>query len=288
MATRLYLTATPAAVEPPLDGEWDYWPELVSYEISPSNPQDLDFWNPYVPISTDPGPLDLAFVRLVSQPLASAVTISGTFRGVWRCYESFWLLNARSAVVVKVVSGDGSVVRGELLRVFNQSDTEWGNWLSRYCPPEQSVNPVSAQAGDRIVIEAGARHSQYSGVQILDVYLGNTAGQDLDYTEGQTDQYNPWWEFSQDLTFQGAAQGEVEMHTAGALVGYKATPAVEMHGTGMLAGYKVPPAIEMQAAGVLVGYKATADLKHRKYPLMNPKSKRFAISPKRTWPLMNH
>ncbi|MBW1953842.1 MAG: hypothetical protein JRI66_12315, partial [Deltaproteobacteria bacterium] len=191
--------------------------------------------------------------------LASAVTISGTFRGVWRPNETFGYLNARSAVLVKVVSGDGSVVRGVLLRVFNQTDTEWSGFRSRYCPPEQAVTPVDAQAGDRIVLELGGRYRPW-GVQALDVYLGNTAAQDLDYTEGQTDQYNPWWEFRQDLPL-GVTQG-----------------------AGLLVGYQVQPEVQVHTAGLLVGYQALADLKHRKYPLINPKSKKFAVSPKRVWP----
>lgn len=149
--------------------------------------------------------------RFVSEPLA-AQTITGTVVALLRARESNAAGNMSGEMTVKVITGDGSTVRGTLYAhpAHTTNAEEWTTTLSaRPFPRGASITPanvtsVSAQAGDRLLIELGyvavnTSSTSYSG----ELSIGApTAGADLSAV-AETATNRGWLEFSQDLVFQG-------------------------------------------------------------------------------------
>jgi hypothetical protein len=149
------------------------------------------------------------FGQWVSAPLAAAhdFTTSETASIVVRGAENTYLLNAFLAYCIRVVSGDGSTERGVLrMQGAFTSDGEWGiaaYWDTRIFSA-QALAAVSAQAGDRIVIEIG---HHINGVLSGTGYLrfgDPSATDDYALTRGLTTNLCPWVELSPTLTFAGS------------------------------------------------------------------------------------
>ena len=160
--------------------------------------------------------VDVLIAQFVGAPL-SAQSISGTLKGQMRCATSDSGGNAdmRAQLLAKVVSNDGSTVRGTLLGFDTgglSSEWEWSafTWRNRQFPRggAQSLSPVSAQDGDRVILEVGYRAhntltTSYTGYLRLE--RGEVAS-DLPEDETSGLAYWPWFEFSSDLTFQPPEQ----------------------------------------------------------------------------------
>lgn len=155
-------------------------------------------------------PADVLIAQYISDPIP-AQTISGTIKGLLRTQESTFMA-ARSQLLVKVVSGDGTVVRGvlyagDLTTSAPNATDEWvqasygGRWFLRNILTSAGTAPVSltsvnAQSGDRIVLEIGARtFLNATGNLLLDTQATGTA--DLISENNVTNR--SWLEFSQNL-----------------------------------------------------------------------------------------
>lgn len=132
-----------------------------------------------------------------------AQEISGSVSGEVRGFETSPPNNAFSAVIIRVVSNDGSTFRGTLLDMTS-GGTEYSTapLQNRETPPASGLTPVTAQAGDRIVIEigmtkletkSGAETQNFGDNHSLDLAVGDNTDNDV---------HNPWIEFSQTLSFQ--------------------------------------------------------------------------------------
>lgn len=228
MATRFYFPATVpgSAIAPTVSSLWrpgvyGSWPRPVRIAsfAPPSGVGLLD--NTAMSRSTDPAessagsPGDVLIAQYISDPIA-AQTISGTIKGLLRVFEGFAGLDARAQLLVKVVSGDGSTTRGvlyggDLTTAAPDSTDEWftsysAHWFLRSTLTSAGASPVtltsvSALAGDRIVLEVGARCFASSSSNLnWDPRAANTT----DLVSADATVARSWLEFSQTIaTDQG-------------------------------------------------------------------------------------
>jgi microcompartment protein CcmK/EutM len=217
-ATRFYLPSTgTAAINPAFDAAWNDTSQVVSrpanitkgtssfVEVTDTEASNSNLW-------------DVCLGRFISEPIA-AQTITGTVRGYIRARENVAGVNARSQMVVRVVSNDGSVVRGTLYAQDNRTvnESEWVTTTTvtaarnaRF-PTTQaaaavpSMTSVTAQDGDRIVIEVGGRavNTVTTNTFTLAMRFGENAA-DLAENETGTTEGAPWVEFDSPIQFQQA------------------------------------------------------------------------------------
>lgn len=139
-----------------------------------------------------------AMHRSVSAPLTQAVTISGTLDYCGWVNETNASMNAVYSICAYVTAGNTDTARGYLVGGATSTvlgTTEWagsGNAL-----PQQTLNPVAAQVGDRIVVVVGyqaqnTKTTSYSG----QFYFGGSGTDSLPAQGANTDA--TWVEFSQD------------------------------------------------------------------------------------------
>lgn len=141
--------------------------------------------------------------QFVSEPLV-AQAISGTVKAYLRAVaESDPTVTPR--LLVKVVSGDGSTIRGTLLAIANYgsgatfstvalTNCAWANG--------DAVSLVNALDGDRLVVEIGISNA-LSADGFVD--FGAPSGtSDLPENETETGNLVPWIEFSGTITLQAS------------------------------------------------------------------------------------
>lgn len=154
-------------------------------------------------------------VRMYVGPPMVAQTITGTIKGQVRGQESATAVNGTLAVHIRVVSNDGSTVRGTLLAV-SASDT--GSTPFEFDPTgltnrkfrdvsenaALSLSSLAVLDGDRPVIEIGFRQIPGSSSTSRSVTLnfGDNSGTDLPEDDTTTAANNPWIEFSNAPLFQ--------------------------------------------------------------------------------------
>jgi len=204
--------------------------------------------------------------RWVIGPLA-AVQISGTIKGQFRCAENNAGASATLAVAIKIIQPNGAD-RSTLLSPV-ASD------LATTVPPEMlaSTTPASGAAnrsfnntaesasvslaaqtptaGDYLVIEVGFR-SATSTSRTIYLRYGDTGANDLEENQTSVNDYVPWIEFSQTLSWQAATYNQT-----GALSGIPGLVAVDRIGlVGSGAASAIPSqtgvqSLSLVAAGVI-------------------------------------
>jgi hypothetical protein len=202
---RLYTSADVADVDPPtIRGSWPDGGTTTykSLKLKTSKSGAYTFASvTRSGISTNPGSVLLQ--KIVTDPLPTAQTISGTLSWGFNTLESATTQNAYTKLHAYVLRGSDTVV-GTLLTNYTESSggggTEWGGTLTCVGPAggtAKAVTSVAAQAGDRIVIEAGfAGYSTRADTGSL--YYG---GSSQDVTSGCAagGGWGTFLQFSQDL-----------------------------------------------------------------------------------------
>jgi hypothetical protein len=196
--TRFYMQTAAAAVDPAtVRGAWDdatYSPRALSRTKSGTI-------TTVAKAETSPtGDYDVLLLKLVSEPIPIAQTISGTLNWVVGVRQSNNNMNAHWHVHVYVLRGTNTLV-GTLYSDYTEpaATNEWSGTAEGLGPVAAlTLSPVTIQANDRIVIEAGytSRNTDTTS-RTGTMWIGGT-GFDLgvggDETAG-----TGWWEFSQDL-----------------------------------------------------------------------------------------
>ena len=250
MPTRLYLpyNITPP-ISPAFDAEWNGTTNTPRYYCKPEKQNTAMTDRGYAETSSTT-PFDGCMAQYVSPPL-EAQTISGDVKGQIRAKESAAEADMCRAVVIKVVSNDGGTVRGTLLSHFPGSlGSEFATSLTnRNFPPSTALTPVTAQKGDRLVIEIGFRAfnavtTSYTGT----LRLGDSAAADLPEDEADVNDYNGWLEFSAVLDFID----EIEVGQVNALVEYAETPQLRVTHLGVQVEYEPTPPGQFTYAGNIV------------------------------------
>lgn len=157
-------------------------------------------------------PWDVLHYQFQSEALPAAGTLSGTFRCRFLGFESNTGADAHPQVSVRVVSGDGSTMRGTAYAGGTQTvvsttvefDTTVSPGQNQRFPDTRDGNTLSSvvyQAGDRVVVEIGIRHfGAGATTQTTTIRRGDpTAGSDLNETANSVTDGVPWIEFSQTL-----------------------------------------------------------------------------------------
>ncbi len=154
---------------------------------------------------------DALMGQFISPPIA-AQTVSGTVKMQMQVSEASAARDARSQLVVRVVSHDGLTVRGTLYAGDTGSLTdEWavGTETNQTFPQDPlspaTMTSVVASEGDRIVVEYGFRQHQ-TGTNANDARMnlgdggssGDLADSESDTQTGTT--FNPWIEFSNAIS----------------------------------------------------------------------------------------
>jgi hypothetical protein len=216
MATRLYFSSSEAAgVSPDYDLSGFGWMDTSQADrkklTSAKETSAFATKSAYIPPDKYGGAWVLAR-QYVSDPLTEAVSFSGSLKCQIRAMK-----NADAGVfigevlVVYVVTGDGSALRGA--GSLFESDYEVGVGETSltnldFAASGDPLTAIEAQVGDRIVIEVGFNIvcDRVGGTgdcreDTGTVEFGEDSGSDLPEDNVSTDQYCPWIEFSQEITF---------------------------------------------------------------------------------------
>lgn len=133
----------------------------------------------------------------VSDPLI-AQTLTGSVKCYMQGRDPDGGGNVFSRLIAKVVSGDGSTVRGTLLALGNHGGSALVPTVTnRIFADGDNLSEVECQSGDRLVIEMGAINPGFASVLILTGADGVEV--DLPENETETGLLNPWIEFSNPI-----------------------------------------------------------------------------------------
>lgn len=203
MATRFYLQNSGAApVSPAYDAGWEQTGEADRVILTPKLQLDivtsLSNKQVTIPIATTQDILNRQFVSIPIPPTNFKTT--DTLSLIVRCFENATSNNATLAVVVKVVSQDGSIVRGTLYSNYN-IDSEFALSASAATRIVNSVNltALNTLPGDRLVVEVGIHALGPAAAGSANQRFGSSAASDFAMTSGLTTDLNPYFELSKDL-----------------------------------------------------------------------------------------
>jgi hypothetical protein len=153
---------------------------------------------------------DVLMAQYVSMPVAGQ-TISGTAKLYMKASEVNAADDMRSQLVIWVMKPDGTS-RGVLYAGDTGGLTsEWATTLTnRKFPPSVPItlSSVTATAGDRIVVELGARTGTITN-RNAQLQVGDNQASDLGENETDTGSLNAWLEFSAAITLS-AGDGNFE------------------------------------------------------------------------------
>jgi len=211
-ATRFYLPSSGLPQATPLTVS-DVWDATGAKSVLPLGRTKTNTPHTYKSAgfsSVVPGNVLLA--QYVSEPL-KAQTVKGTWSMVLQGYESDVALNASLQLVIRIVSNDGTVERGEVYGGHNRANNAVSGALAeefatstdatRLIPKVTGV-PVIANRGDRLIIEVGFRADYTSGVAYsAELDLGDNQLMDYNFTSGITARtFDPWVETNQKIIFE--------------------------------------------------------------------------------------
>lgn len=206
MATKIYLPSSGAAPVTPAD--WEFANQINPLTFRGVTTKIASAMTTKTEATGTTNPTTRAMLRYVFGPLAGQ-TISGTLRGVIRCLESNAGANTGTAIAAKIIQPDGTD-RAILLAPSHSDSTgnspwEMSNaaltarrfWTILEAEP-LTLTSGAATAGDYLVIEIGFR-SATSQSRNISYRYGDAAASDLTYNDTDTDDDNPWVEFSGDI-----------------------------------------------------------------------------------------
>jgi hypothetical protein len=215
MSTRFYFPSSgAAAVSPAFDSLWDTTSAAVRLKLTHPKGSTSSVGSGTLTDGGLTGVVDTAAYQFVSDPIVAGA-ISGTFTLVMNAAQGGGAMDGYLQTCIRVVSNDGTTVRGTLFagQTFttvsaNSADPnfELGTIDNRAIPG--TLSSVTAQAGDRLVVEVGWRTCNTSNaLQNANFRAGEGTATDLqgvnNGTGGTTD--NPWVEFSQTITILDVA-----------------------------------------------------------------------------------
>lgn len=208
MATRLYFSTASAPVTTlPFGSPWSVSTGAVRRALLPTKTssahEDLTGTE-----TTTNAFTNRLVAQYVSEPLQTPQTITGTLTAVIRSQATSGAL-ASLQMAVLVYSSTGTL-RGTLYAGHGAETNAVPDTLGHELPvnpetriiPNVSLNPVSAEVGDRICVAVGSRNRNATATAMTTTLrMGAPNLTDFIATSGQTDDFVPWVEFSQDLVF---------------------------------------------------------------------------------------
>lgn len=208
--TRFYLPSTgDAGASPTFTAAWEETASAIRRRLVTAKTNTA---MTALPITSSAVAGDLLFAQYVSDPLQGDQTIDQAVLCQVSADEALGTADAVSRIVLYVVNGDGSAVRGTLLSIGDYSAvTEWHTSLrNKIFADGRNPTSVAALNGDRLVLEVGANHA--AAAVALEIEIGDSDATDLAVSdETVTATNNPWLQIQQALTFQsvGARTGSM-------------------------------------------------------------------------------
>lgn len=210
MSKRTYFGTAAPPITPAFDSSWEVTGAAVRRVLEVSK-DDLPVALESLAASsgalnTPAQAVDVLVAQYVSAPLSGNQTISGAIKGQIRASESSLTGDLRAQTVIRVLSLDGTTVRGTLIASSASAlASEFvGSLTNREFPIASPVSPSSVNAldTDRVVVEVGYRkHENAATNRSGTLSLGNPLGTDLAEDESTTTANTPWIEFADTLVF---------------------------------------------------------------------------------------
>ena len=270
MATRFYFdNAAFSTITPAVASVWDY--SISNFrrcklEIARDDHGIMETIS--LDGNADTADTDYCYVQAISDPIA-AQTISYTqaldfqMRGSEedaRCNQVF-------SITVRVLSNDGTTVRGTLLALTRDgTELAIGTLTNRGWSGTGTVADVEAQQNDRIVIEVGTGGNPSTGAggdsHDADIRIGRYPADDLPVNDSGTDDYKPWFQFANTITWP--AGGVSVTPAAASAVGSVVAPTTHKGSTtvsGIVAsvvGSVIAPAVILGSMAVTPGVVSVA------------------------------
>lgn len=203
-ATRFYFPAEGSGapdISPAFDAGWEQTGQATRLKLLYKKTLSVlstlaDDGTRTVPITTTQ---DILCNQFVSAPIPPCrIDASCLVSSVIRVLASATTENCTLAYIVKVVSNDGTVVRGTLISNFSAGASFVATAATRILAAA-AVTALTTQPGDRIVVELGAHAAAPSTSGTYTMRQGNSAATDFALTSALTTDLNPWIEFSKDL-----------------------------------------------------------------------------------------
>ena len=130
---------------------------------------------------------------------------------IGKCAETTTSGDTHLAYIVKVVSEDGSVVRG-IIGLFHATSSEFPLVASAatriHSARTDGATTFSSLPGDRIVVEIGV-HGVTPAAESIQMRFGESAATDFALTAGLTTDLNPWVQLSRTVVFGAPARSGV-------------------------------------------------------------------------------
>ena len=144
---------------------------------------------------------------------------------IGKCAETSNKGDSHLAYVVRVVSGDGTTIRG-VIGLYHATSTEFPLIASAatriHNARTAGATAFASQAGDRIIVEVGL-HGFTPASELIQMRIGDpSAIDDFALTAGLTTDLCPWVELSRDVQFGAAPEehsGSAVISGNGSLVG---------------------------------------------------------------------
>jgi len=211
MATRLYLDAAASAtgISPTKDAAWEAEVSAGFARAVTATTKSGDALATVSHADSDVTDQDICWRQYVSAALTAGQTITGTqeILSVCRVSEVSSSNNMFFVLGIRVIAADGTTVQKTVMPV-TRDDTEAPSALTgRKIVAASAATNYTTVAGDRLVIEIGMGGDP-GGFGAPDhdssMRLGSNSGSDLT-VDGETNDYNPWVELTDTLTFVSAA-----------------------------------------------------------------------------------
>jgi hypothetical protein len=238
MATRFYLPSSgAAAISPAYTAGWE--DQTIAARLPTSTTKASSAMTTVSFTDANAANRDVLFRQYVSAPLAGQYIAAQAMKIQMRVKQRAADCNLFLTWNIKVVSNDGTVVRGTVVNM-RRDTTEAEPTAITNRQDTLTSTAVTAHSGDRLVIEVGLGGDPATGSDHdSDMSIGDDNGTDLPENNSATAANNPWVQFTNDLTFYTA--GDIIVHektedtqTAVSSITMAHTVSANLSNTGLL------------------------------------------------------
>lgn len=171
---------------------------------------------------------DILFRQYVSDPLAAQTISAQVVAFVILAAERLATNNLFTAIDIRLVSNDGSVIRGTLVSMRRDGSEVVQTTLTSRNNNTGNSTAITCHSGDRLIMEVGlggdpAVGSDHDG----DLRIGDAASSDLAAGDGETTDNNPYIEFTTDLIF--FTTGDIIVHEISSITPASGSTATLSH-----------------------------------------------------------